>query len=151
MQFTSKSSTKAILPRIGLVPGESQRVVFNWARLTMGKGSVEFKALNGLKGVQYKNNSDKAISHMLVIDSVDGASKSASTYVFGPFNIPSGAVQKTTIKDWPVCSQLISEIDFNNDGIIDKTDIITGKRCDASVGEQTDKDKNGLPDQFIIK
>lgn len=149
IQYTSAGSANKILPRIGLVPGERQRTVFRWGGLTADGGSLEFKALPGGKGVHFKNSSSKTTHHWLVMDTVDGSSSSASTYIFGPFDIPAGAVHRTTIRDWPICSRIVSEVDTNNDGVMDITEEYTGTRCDASLAEQTDKDQDGLPDQFV--
>jgi hypothetical protein len=148
VQYNTKGTAKKILPRIAAVPGDRQRVVYKWAGITVEDGSVDFKILDNLKGVQYENNSSKNTSHMLVVDIVDGLSSTASTYVFGPFDIPAGAVHKTSLKSWPASNLIISEVDLNNDGKADIIEEIGGTKCKALLSEQTDNNKDGIPDQF---
>jgi hypothetical protein len=140
--FTPQSQTDNFVPKIGMILGEQQRALFRWAGLAVpGGGEVGFMGVRATKAADFTNNTGQPTTHNLVVDSVDGVAEASSTRIFGPFNVPAGATHRTTIADWPVGSQLRSELDLDGDGVFDQSSIVTGRDCASE-----DLDENGLPD-----
>jgi hypothetical protein len=125
-------------------------VVFNWSDVDVTNGEL-MVGLAGTSTARFQNTGSNS-EYMLVVNSVDSGSGTYGTYLYGPFSIPAGAVHTATLKDWPDCSMLISEIDLNADGVADIiNEAVPGIKLDVPLNEQNDADQNGIPDQFDMQ
>ncbi len=142
-RFTPQKKTAKLVPKVGVTPGDRQRLLLRWGGLAVnGGGSVAFQALTKDRGAVYTNDSGAATKPFLVVDNVDGAAKAHGTRVFGPFDVPNGAVQRVTVADWPQSTQLKVELDRNGDGTVDQTTTVSGQDCASD-----DADGDSLPDK----
>jgi hypothetical protein len=140
--FTPQSQIDQVVPKIGMILGEQQRALFRWAGLSIpGGGEVGFTGLRAAKAADFTNNTGQATTHTLIVDAIDGVAEASGTRIFGPFTVPAGATHRTTIADWPVGSQLRSELDLDGDGVFEQSTLVTGRDCASE-----DLDENGLPD-----
>jgi hypothetical protein len=102
----------------------------------------EFRALQDRRAVEYCNLTGKPTQHYLRIDAVDGQTTNNHCNVFGPFNVPTGAVQCVVLNGWPRADKARVELDLNADGTPDEVTEVTG------VG--IDSDGDGIPDAWEI-
>jgi hypothetical protein len=105
-----------------------------------GGKAQEFRALKSRRGVEYCNLTGKPTQHYLRVEAVDGNSSNVTCALFGPFNVPTGAVHCVVLQDWPRARQLRSELDLNADGIPDQVTTVTGTPIDS--------DGDGMPDDW---
>jgi hypothetical protein len=141
-RFSPEESTSHILPKVGMMPDERQRLLFRWDGLTVsGSGATGFEALPDQHGAAFTNETGGSTQHYLVVDSVDGEAEASGTYLFGPFHVPQGATHTTTVENWPTSSQLHSEVDLDSDGTPEETQVVSGRECTSR-----DLDDSGLPD-----
>jgi len=142
--YQPESPADDFVPKLGSDLGEQQRLMFRWGDLaTPGGGKLAFTTNPSAKSADYTNESGESTTHYLVVDSIDARAgiEKTSTRRFGPFTVPNGATQRTTVADWPTGSQLRSELDLDGDGIVESTTIVTGRECTSQ-----DLDESGLPD-----
>jgi len=142
--YQPESPSDEFVPKLGSDLGDRERLLFRWGGLaTAGGGKLAFTANRDAKSADYKNNSGGVTTHYLVVDSVGPLSGEtvAGTRRFGPFSVPNGATQRTTVVDWPAGTQLRSELDKDGDGVFEESTVVTGVSC-----ESEDLDENGLPD-----
>jgi hypothetical protein len=142
--YQPQSASNNFVPKLGSDLGEQQRLMFRWGELaTAGGGKLTFMTDPAAKSADYTNDTGAATRHYLVVDAIDGRAgiEKSGTWRFGPFIVPDGATQRTTIADWPNASQQRSEIDLDGDGVFESSTIVKGRAC-ASL----DSDENGLPD-----
>ncbi|MGE0481582.1 MAG: LamG domain-containing protein [Phycisphaerae bacterium] len=147
LRFAPERST-AVRPRIGMVTGELERIVFEFSGMTLpGGGGGEFLAAPAARGAQFKNEGNAPVTYTLVAQTVDGASGKHGTRIFGPFQVPANSVQRVEIANWPDATQLSSTLDIGADGVDDAIALVDGLGCDT--GEDvlpTDTDGDGVPD-----
>jgi hypothetical protein len=74
------------------------------------------------------------------VDAVDARTTNNTCAVFGPFNVPTGAVHCVVLQDWPRVKQVRSELDLNADGTPDQVTMVTGAEIDS--------DGDGMPDAW---
>jgi hypothetical protein len=142
--YQPASPSDNFVPKLGTDLGEQQRLLFRWGGLeTPGAGKVTFTSNPEAKAADFVNNTGITTTHYLVVDSIDAREgiETTGTWRFGPFAIPDGATQRTTIVDWPTSWQLRSEIDLDGDGVFESSEVVTGRQCASE-----DLDENGLPD-----
>jgi hypothetical protein len=142
--YQPESPSDEFVPKLGMDLGEQQRLMFRWAELaTPGGGKVAFSANRDAKSADYDNDTGTTTHHYLIVDSIDTREnvEQAGTWRFGPFNIPNGATHRTTVANWPIGSQLRSELDKDGDGVFEESSVVTGTWCTP-----TDLDEDGLPD-----
>jgi hypothetical protein len=141
--FTPQSQIDKVVPKIGMLLGEQQRALFRWAGLSIpAGGEVGFTGLRATKGADFTNHTGQPTVHNLIVDSIDGVAEASGTRIFGPFTVPAGATHRTTIADWPVGSQLRSELDLDGDGVFEQSTLVTGRTCTSE-----DLNEDGLPDR----
>lgn len=128
-------------PRVGFAHSNGASAAFQWMGLTSQAGkSQEFRVRKDRLAVEYCNFSGKPTQHYLRIDAVDAAHSNNTCAVFGPFNVPTGAVHCVVLSDWPRNAKIRSELDLNADGI---PDLVTNVS-----GIEVDSDGDGLPDAW---
>lgn len=141
-RFALDQDGPQIVPKVGLNMGERERALFRWHQLNIqGSDAVAFKANREQRAVEFTNETSQDKKHYLVLDTVDGASETHGTSLFGPFSVPKDAVHRTTIADWPMGKELLSEIDRDGDGIFETSTSVTGQDCSSD-----DEDGNAIPD-----
>jgi hypothetical protein len=129
------------IPKIGFALASNACATFQWLGLTGEGGRVqEFRALKSRRAVEYCNLTGKATQHFLRIDAVDGDSTNNHCAVFGPFNVPTGAVQCVVLSGWPRADKVRVELDVNADGTPDEITEATGVSLDS--------DADGMPDAW---
>ena len=140
-RFTPQAAVSNFTPRIGFVISNSACATFQWLGLdAVSNKTQEFRALKSQRAVDYRNDSGKPTQHYLRIDAVDGATTNNTCAVFGPFNVPTGAVHCVVLHDWPRVKQVRSELDLNADGTPDQVTMVTGTEIDS--------DGDGMPDAW---
>ena len=132
-RFRPGSSGLRTEPRLAMVLGDTARAVFAWSGLEVAEVSeYGFRARPALRGSEYTNDSEAATRHDLLVYSADGTAERTALLRFGPFEVPAGAIHRTTIVDWPLAETLLSEIDLDADGEFDTSEVVSGSSC-ASV------------------
>lgn len=140
--YQPESASDSFVPKLGMELGVQQRLMFRWADLaTPGGGKVAFSADRDARSAEYDNDTGGATNHYLIVDSYDGAAQQGGAWRFGPFTVPNGATQRTTVANWPIGSQLRSELDKDGDGVFEESTVVRGVKCSA-----VDLDEDGLPD-----
>ncbi len=130
-------------PRVGFMHSNGACASFQWMGLTSQSNKVqEFRVNKDRLAVEYCNFTGKPTQHYLRIDAVDGAHSNNTCAVFGPFNVPTGAVHCVVLSDWPRATKVRSELDLNGDGIPDQVTIVTGVEVDS--------DGDGMPDAWEV-
>jgi len=120
VNFTPQSRADNFRMRIGMVTGDKERAVFELAGLDVSGGQTAgFKALPGQRGIELTNDTSNAVNPMFTVTTLDGASATYAKNIFGPFEVPAGALQRVTVTDWPANQRLRSEIDLDRDGVFD--------------------------------
>jgi hypothetical protein len=140
--YTPEHATQQFQPKVGMTLGDRQRAIFTWVDLALEGGkTLRFKALSEIKGTEYQNLSGSTTHHFLIIDVADGLSGSNSTTIFGPFETKDISIQTASILNWPKSDSLVSQVDTNGDGQIDREETVIGRVCTSG-----DQNNNGLPD-----
>jgi hypothetical protein len=142
-RFTPQASFSNFTPRIGFTISNGACATFQWLGLdAVSNRSQEFRALKSLRAVDYRNDTGRPTQHFLRIDAVDAGTTNNTCAVFGPFNVPTGAVHCVVLQDWPRVKQVRSELDLNADGTPDEVTLMTGAEIDS--------DGDGMPDAWEI-
>jgi hypothetical protein len=142
-RFKPQVAHSNFIPKIGFTIHSNACATFQWIGLTGESGRVqEFRALQDRRAVEYCNLTGKPTQHYLRIDAVDGQTTNNHCNVFGPFNVPTGAVQCVVLNGWPRADKARVELDLNADGTPDEVTEVTG------VG--IDSDGDGIPDAWEI-
>ncbi len=140
-RFTPQAAISNFTPRIGFVISNRACATFQWLGLEAASNKTqEFRALKSQRAVDYRNDSGKPTTHYLRVDAVNGATSNNTCAVFGPFNVPTGAVHCVVLHDWPRVKQVRSELDLNADGTPDQVTVVTGV--------ENDSDDDGMPDAW---
>lgn len=127
MRFSPERPATNFNARVGMQLGVRQSAVFDCSGLSVPSGrAVEFKALDMARGIEVRNDTGEVLHPTLTVTWVDGPSANYGTNRFVLPEVPAGAVQHAVVHDWPVASQVRSEIDINGDGVPDRTEIVTG-------------------------
>jgi len=136
--FIPERNASKLTPKIGMLMGEREVALFRWLGLSVPGGSeVKFKVLKDARGVEYENNTGIITHHYLTLNSVDGASGYYHDMIFGPFEIPAGAIHHTTLSNWPSGTSLLSEIDIDRDGNMDITELVSGVPVQLNITDTT--------------
>jgi hypothetical protein len=139
--FKPQVATSNFIPKVGFQVSNNACATFQWIGLTGEGGKVqEFRALKGRRAVEYCNLTGNATRHYLRVDAVDGETTNNTCAVFGPFNVPTGAVHCVVLNDWPRGGKVRSELDLNADGRPDEVTDVTGAAIDS--------DGDGIPDAW---
>ncbi len=140
-RFIPQVAITNFTPRIGFQLGSNACAAFQWIGLD-GEGghALEFRAVKNRHAVEYYNDTGKATQHYLRIDAVDGPSSNDTCAVFGPFDVPAGAVQGVVMNDWPRVGEVQSEMDLDADGIPETVTTVTGTSIDS--------DGDSMPDDW---
>jgi hypothetical protein len=126
VRYTPQHQASDFNVRAMLTPGARQRVVFELAGVTIpANAGGEFRILNEARGLEFRNDTGSPVQPLIAARWSDGASGRYGTSQFGPFDVPAGAVQQVFVQDWPVASQLRSEIDLDRDGTVDQVQIVS--------------------------
>ncbi len=140
-RFTPQAAISNFTPRIGFAISNGACATFQWLGLdAVSNRTQEFRALKSQRAVDYRNDSGKPTQHYLRVDAVDARTTNNTCAVFGPFNVPNGAVHCVVLQDWPRVKQVRSELDLNADGTPDQVTIVTGAEIDS--------DGDGMPDAW---
>jgi hypothetical protein len=127
--------------RVGMLFQTNSGATFEWKGLrSEGNRAQEFRALRDRRAVEYCNESTQINRHSLRIDAVAGSRESNASTVYGPFDVPPGAIHCVVLHEWPRVKQVRSELDLNADGTPDEIRIVTGIEVDT--------DSDGLPDAW---
>ena len=141
-QFRPQVTISNFIPRIGFAISNGACATFQWLGLeAVSNKTQEFRALKNERAVDYRNDTGKPTQHYLRIDAVDCGTSNNTCAVFGPFNVPTGAVHCVVLQDWPRVKQVRSELDLNADGTPDQMTMVTGAEIDS--------DGDGMPDAWI--
>lgn len=142
-RFTPQQAVSNFAPRVGFVISNGACATFQWLGLdAVGNKTQEFRALKTLRAVDYRNDSGKPTQHFLRVDAVDARTTNNTCALFGPFNVPTGAVHCVVLQDWPRVKQVRSELDLNADGTPDEVTMVTGIEIDS--------DADGMPDAWEV-
>lgn len=140
-RYTPQSADSNFTTRIGMAFQTGSRVTFEWTGLKSAGGRAqEFRALRDRRTVEYRNESSQVNRHVLRIDAVAGTRDNNASTVYGPFDVPPGAIHSVVLHQWPQVKQVRSELDLNADGTPDVIEIVSGTELDS--------DKDGLPDAW---
>jgi hypothetical protein len=140
-RFKPQVAISNFIPKIGFTFGSNACATFQWMGLA-GEGgrAQEFRALKGRRAVEYCNLTGKPTQHYLRVDAVDGDTTNNHCTVFGPFNVPTGAVQCVVLSDWPRANKVRAELDLDGDGTPDEVTEV--------AGTEVDSDGDGIPDAW---
>jgi hypothetical protein len=126
VRFTPQRQASDFNVRAMLTPAARQRVVFELGGMTLPENSgAEFRVLNETRGLELQNDTGGALQPFITVRWSDGASQSSGSRQFGPLEVPPGAVQQIFIQNWPVTTELRSEIDLDRDGAPEQVQILT--------------------------
>jgi hypothetical protein len=126
--FTPQRPAGRITPKIGMMTGDRESAFFSWFGLSVpANGRVEFKAMSGQRAAEYFNNSGGNTRHYVTLDAADGPSGTSAKTMFGPFNVPAGAMHRTSVLDWPTSTQVLSETDLDGDGFAEQSEMVPGR------------------------
>ncbi len=140
-RFTPQTAISNFTPRIGFAISNGACATFQWLGLdAVSNKTQEFRALKSRRAVDYRNDSGKPTQHYLRVDAVDAGTTNNTCAVFGPFDVPTGAVHCVVLHDWPRTKQARSELDLNGDGVPEQVTIVTGTAIDS--------DGDGIPDAW---
>ena len=140
-RFTPQAAISNFTPRIGFAISNGACATFQWLGLAaVSNRTQEFRALKSRRAVDYRNDTGKPTQHYLRVDAVDAHTTNNTCSVFGPFNVPTGAVHCVVLHDWPRTKQARSELDLNGDGVPEQVTIVTGTEIDS--------DGDGIPDAW---
>jgi len=124
ISFTPQTRADNFRMRIGMITGNKERAVVELSGLNINGGqTVRFKALPGQKGIEFTNDTLSAVNPMYTVTTLDGASAIYAKNVFGPLEVPAGALQRVTVADWPAGRRLRSEIDLDRDGVFETVSV----------------------------
>jgi hypothetical protein len=127
LHYTPQRRADNFRMRVGLMPSAEQRLVFEWSGLSVSGGeAVGFRALPSQLGAEFINDGSRLLQPTYTVTWADVPVARHGTRVFGPFEVPPGAVQRIVVQDWPAASQLRHEIDLNRDGTPDRVEIVGG-------------------------
>jgi hypothetical protein len=125
LRFTPQHPAMDIVVRGALEPAAGQRVICDWSGAGIPAGAAaEFRLLNSTRGFEFRNDTGAATQPTVTLRISDAATSNHTTAVFGPFNVPAGALQQIFIHDWPVAHQVRSEVDLDRDGTADQVRIV---------------------------
>jgi hypothetical protein len=142
-RFTPQAAISNFTPKIGFAISNGACATFQWLGLdAVSNKTQEFRALKSQRAVDYRNDSGKPTQHFLRVDAVDARTTNNTCAVFGPFNVPAGAVHCVVLQDWPRVKQVRSELDLNADGTPDEVTMVTGTEIDS--------DGDGMPDGWEV-
>jgi Concanavalin A-like lectin/glucanases superfamily len=140
-RFTPQAAHSNFISRVGMSIHSNASVTFQWAGLAgQGGRAQEFRALRDRRAVEYCNEATHSNRYSLRIDAVSGAHSNNACAVFGPFDVPPGAVHCVVLHEWPRARTVRSELDLDADGTPDRVDIVTGTEIDT--------DGDGIPDAW---
>ena len=140
-RYTPQVTHSNFISRVGMSIHSNASVSFQWAGLAgQGGRAQEFRALKDRRAVEYCNEATHSNRYSLRIDAVDGATRNNACAVFGPFDVPPGAVHCVVLHEWPRVRQVRSELDLNADGTPDQVTLVTGTEIDS--------DGDGIPDAW---
>jgi len=126
LRFTPQHPAMDIVMRGALASLAGQRVICDWSGAGIPAGAAaEFRLLNSSRGFEFRNDTGAATQPTVTLRISDAATSNHTTAVFGPFNVPAGALQQVFVHDWPVAHQVRSEIDLDRDGTVDQVQILS--------------------------
>jgi hypothetical protein len=133
-----------------MVLGDRQTAVFDVTGFALEGGkSLEFKALPNQRGIELRNDTGSSLPFTLSVQSVDGESSPVATNDYVTPLMPTGAVQRLIINDWPVASQLRSEIDLARDGIADRVAVFVSAEA-TPIKEPPELDIRTVGGQIVL-
>lgn len=125
LRYTPQRLSSNFNARVGMLLGDRQTAVFDFGGFRLGGGrSVEVVAQPGTRGVGVRNDAGAVLPFTLNVQHVDGESSMVATNTYGPFSLPTGAVLRLSIDNWPAATHLRSELDLNGDGTTDVTSVL---------------------------
>lgn len=140
-RYVPQTTHSNFISRVGMSIHSNSSVTFQWTGLAAQAGRVqEFRALRDRRAVEYCNDTTHSNRHSLRIDAVGGSREKNASTVYGPFDVPPGAIHCVVLHEWPRVQQVRSELDLNADGTPDEIKIVTGTEVDT--------DSDGLPDAW---
>jgi hypothetical protein len=163
--FTPQLDGVRFVPKVSLTDG-SEVTVFKWSGLAVpAGGTVGFKSWFSLKGASFTNLTGKIQHPQLLVESADA--NTVIRMLFGPLEIPIGAMFRTFCVDWPANRKLQAEIDLDGDGVPDQALELIGQNVssldnssapdcnlngildsvDIAFGVSKDANENGVPDE----
>jgi uncharacterized repeat protein (TIGR01451 family) len=136
-----QSDSSEFVPRIGLALGEEESALFQLLGLSVPGGqSATFGANKDDRSISYRNNTNLATQHVVVLDFGSGPAESSGRLVYGPFDIPEGASQTLRLHEWPDVSEVTSEVDLDGDGNTDRTDVVPGRTVGSPLAQNASAD-----------
>jgi hypothetical protein len=125
LRYTPQRPAADFSARLLQSSGTSQRTVFEWSGLSVAAGAtLEFRSLPAMRGVEIHPDVGDPAQYVLTVNWSDGADASPGIRHFGPFEVPAGAAQRVVIQDWPIVTQVRSELDLDQDGTPDQVEVV---------------------------
>jgi hypothetical protein len=125
LRYRPQRRATDVTARLLVTPGVRQRVLYELSDLRIGPGrTLVFTALTDGRGIEVLNDSGEGIRPSIVVHWIDEKSKSYGTHRFESAEVPTGAVQRLTIGDWPHATEMRSELDVNRDGRPERVDLL---------------------------
>jgi uncharacterized repeat protein (TIGR01451 family) len=155
--FTPERDASYVVPRVGLALGEQERAVFHWLGLSVPGGeTVGFRGDKTAANVTYRNGTGGPSHHLLAMDHASGLGRNSGRMLYGPFEVPGGGSHRVVLADWPVVDEVVSEMDFDGDGVADwtkrvpghsvRSPLVAGGSADLSVEKAVEPELAALGD-----
>ena len=156
--FTPQRDASHLVPRVGLAIDDEESALFHWLGLTVPGGSkVGFSSNKSERAVRFRNDTGSPAHFVLALDHGSGSAGHFGRMIYGPFELPDGAEHRIQLADWPEVDSVLSEVDFDGDGVTDHSDLVSGHPvgspldleavADLSISKQGSPEAVGLNDE----
>lgn len=132
--FAPQHDASRLVSRGGLQFSEDSSAVFHWLGLEVPGGrTLAFGVDKAARAGSYRNDSGAPTWHVLLLDAQDVAGQVAGRWLYGPFEVPDGAIQRAVLADWPDVADVISELDLDGDGVPETSRRVAGRPVGTPV------------------
>lgn len=131
-EFRPSRDADSISPQVGMAITEGERALFRFANVSVHGGqTVGFAGDREQHSVRFSNNTGATSRPIITLDRTAGDYARA---VFGPIEVPDGASHELVLHEWPSVQSATSDLDLDNDGVVDSSVVITANSLPVPSG-----------------